>query len=61
MQLQGYNLTGITETCWDGLCIRCAVIDAYRLFRKDRPTWQGQCVVLYVRAVGMHRALPGDE
>lgn len=47
----GYNLTGIRERCWDSSCIRSAVIDAC-IFRKDRQTWQGQCVVLYMYVRG---------
>ena len=36
--LQGHDLTAITETQWDSLHDWNSVIDAYTLFRKDRPT-----------------------
>jgi len=38
IQQDGYNLVTITETWWDNSHDWHAVIDGYRLFRKDRPT-----------------------
>jgi len=47
--LQGHNLTAITETWLDGLHDWHAVMDGYRLFRKDRPKRRGGGAALYVR------------
>ncbi|XP_075302833.1 uncharacterized protein LOC142365677 isoform X1 [Opisthocomus hoazin] len=49
VQQNSYNLVAITETWWDSSCDCHAVMDGYRLFRKDRPTRRGGGVVLYVR------------
>ena len=42
-------MVAITETWWDNSHAWHAVIDGYRLFRKDRPTRRGGGVALYVR------------
>jgi len=49
VQQDGYDLVAITETWWDNSHDWHAVIDGYRLFRKDRPTRRGGRVALYVR------------
>jgi len=46
IQQDGYDLVTITETWWDNWL---AVMDGYRLFRKDRSTSRGGGVALYVR------------
>jgi len=46
---QSHDLIAITETWWDSSHDWHAVIDGYRLFRKDRPTRQGGKVALHVR------------
>jgi len=46
--LQGYDLTGVTQMWWDDSCDWSAVMDVYRLFRKDRQERQGGGVTLYV-------------
>jgi len=38
IQQDGYDLVAITEMWWDNSHDWYAVIDGYRLFRKDRPT-----------------------
>lgn len=38
-----------SEAWWYSSHKWSAAIDAYGFFRKDRPGWQGQSVVLYVR------------
>ena len=48
IQQDGYNLVAITET-WDNRHDWHAVMDGYRLFRKDRPTRRGGGIALYVR------------
>ncbi|GAB0209831.1 hypothetical protein GRJ2_003448800 [Grus japonensis] len=40
-RLQGYDLTGITETWWDGSYDWSVGMEGYRLFRKDRQGRQG--------------------
>ncbi|GAB0182550.1 hypothetical protein GRJ2_000720300 [Grus japonensis] len=35
-QSQCYDATGISETWWEESCDWCAVMDGYRLFRRDR-------------------------
>jgi len=37
IQEDGYDLVAITETWWDSSHDWHAVMDGYRLFRKDRP------------------------
>jgi len=49
VQQDGYDLVAITETWWDNLHDWRAVMDGYRLFRKDRPTRRGGGVALYVK------------
>jgi len=49
IQQDGYNLVDITETWWDNSHDWHAVMDGYRLFRKDRPTRRGGGVALYVK------------
>ena len=49
IQQDGYDLVAITEMWWDNSHDWHAVIDGYRLFRKDRPTRRGGGVTLYVR------------
>jgi len=49
IQQDGYDLVAITETWWDSSHDWHAVMDGYRLFRKDRPTRRGGGVALYVR------------
>jgi len=49
IQPDSYDLVTITETCWDSSHDWHAVMDGYRLFRKDRPTRRGGGVALYVR------------
>jgi len=60
---QGHNLIAITETWWDSSHDWNAVIDGYRLFRKDRTTRQGGGVALYVREQleGIELCLGADE
>jgi len=38
VQPDGYDLIAITETWWGSSYDWRAVVDGYRLFRKDRPT-----------------------
>ncbi|PKU38944.1 rna-directed dna polymerase from mobile element jockey-like [Limosa lapponica baueri] len=47
-RLQGYDLTGITETWWDGSYDWSVRMEGYRLFRKDRLGRWGGGVALYV-------------
>ena len=49
MQLQGYDLIGITDTWWDRTWL-------------SRTGWDGEegQSLLHVRAMGMHGALPKD-
>ena len=49
IQQDGYDLVAITETWWDNSHDWHAVMDGYRLFRKDRPTRRGGGVALYLR------------
>jgi len=49
VQQENYDLVPITETWWDSSHDWHAVMDGYRLFRKDRPTRRGGGVALYVR------------
>jgi len=49
IQQDGYDLVTITEMWWDNSHDWPAVMDGYRLFRKDRPTRRGGGVALYVR------------
>jgi len=49
VQQDSYNLVAVTEMWWDNLHDWYAVMDGYRLFRKDRPTRRGGGVALYVR------------
>ena len=46
--MQGYDLTGITETWWDGSCDWSVGMEGYRLFRKDRQGRQGGGVAFCV-------------
>ena len=48
LQQQGYDLTGITKTWWDGSHDWSAAVEGYRLFRKGRMGKQGGRVALYV-------------
>jgi len=49
VQQDSYDLVAITEMWWDSSHDWNAVMDGYRLFRKDRPTRRGGGVALYVR------------
>jgi len=49
VQSEGHDLVAITETWWDNSHDWHAVLDGYKLFRKDRPTGRGRGVALYVR------------
>jgi len=49
VQQDSYHLVAITETSWDSSHDWHAVMDGYRLFRKDRPTRRGGGVALYVK------------
>jgi len=46
IQQDGYDLVAITETWWDN---SHAVMDGYRLFRKDRPRRRGGGICEYVK------------
>ncbi|CAM4574228.1 unnamed protein product [Lepidochelys olivacea] len=46
---RNYDVTGITETCWDNSHDWSTVMDDYKLFRKDRQGRKGGGVALYVR------------
>ncbi|GAB0178102.1 hypothetical protein GRJ2_000275500 [Grus japonensis] len=48
VRLQGYDLTGITETWWDSSCDWSVGMEGYRLFRKDRQGRRGGGIALYV-------------
>ncbi|GAB0186493.1 hypothetical protein GRJ2_001114600 [Grus japonensis] len=45
---QCYDIIGISETWWEESCDWCAVMDGYRLFRRDRQGRRGGGVALYV-------------
>ncbi|GAB0208021.1 mitochondrial enolase superfamily member 1 [Grus japonensis] len=47
-QSQCYDVIGISETWWEESCDWCAVMDGYRLFRRDRQGRRGGGVALYV-------------
>ncbi|GAB0190604.1 hypothetical protein GRJ2_001525700 [Grus japonensis] len=47
-QSQCYDIIGISETWWEECCELCAVMDGYRLFRRDRQGRRGGGVALYV-------------
>ncbi|GAB0199842.1 hypothetical protein GRJ2_002449600 [Grus japonensis] len=47
-QSQCYDIIGISETWWEESCDWCAVMDGYRLFRRDRQGRRGGGVALYV-------------
>ncbi|XP_050769715.1 macrophage immunometabolism regulator-like [Gymnogyps californianus] len=49
MQVQGYDLVGITETWWDSSHDWSVAMEGYSIFRKDRPGRRGGGVALYVR------------
>jgi len=49
IQQDGYDLVVITETRWDNSHDWHAVMDGFRIFRKDRPTRRGGGVALYMR------------
>jgi len=49
VQQEGYDLVAITETWWDNSHDWHAVMDGYRLFRKDRLPRRGGGVALNVR------------
>jgi len=63
IQQDGYNLVAITEMWWDKSHDWHAVMDGYRLFRKDRPTRRGGGVALYVKEQleCIERGLGADE
>jgi len=63
IEQDGYDLVAITETWWYNSHDWHAVIDGYRLFRKDRPTRRGGRVALYVReqVECIELGLGGDE
>ena len=47
-RLQGYDVTGITETWWDGSYNWSVGMEGQRLFRKDRQGRPGGDIALYV-------------
>ena len=47
-QSQCYDIIGISETWWEESCDWCAVMDGYRLFRRDKQCRRGGGVALYV-------------
>ena len=49
MRSQGHDIIAIPETWCDSSHDWHAVMDGYRLFRKDRPTRRGGGVALYVK------------
>ena len=49
IQQDSYDLVAIAETWWDNSHDWHAVMNGYRLFRKDRPTRRGGGVALYVK------------
>jgi len=49
VRLQGHDLIAITEIWWDSSHDWHAVMEGYKLFRKDRPTRQSGGVALYMR------------
>ncbi|GAB0209484.1 hypothetical protein GRJ2_003414100 [Grus japonensis] len=49
MLLESYDLVAITETWWDESCDWRAVIDGYKLFRRDRQGRRGGGTALYVK------------
>lgn len=58
--LQVQDLTGITETWWDGSCDWCAAVEEYGLLgRTGLKERRGSCP-LCKKAAGMQGALPGD-
>ncbi|KAM7077755.1 LOW QUALITY PROTEIN: tetratricopeptide repeat protein 33-like [Ciconia maguari] len=48
-QSQSYDIIGISETWWDESCDWGAMMDGYRLFRRDRQGRRGGGVALYIR------------
>ncbi|KAK4826957.1 hypothetical protein QYF61_012806 [Mycteria americana] len=48
-QLENYDLIAITETWWDESHDWSAVIDGYKLFRRDRQGRRGRGVALYAK------------
>ncbi|KAK4810454.1 LOW QUALITY PROTEIN: hypothetical protein QYF61_004234 [Mycteria americana] len=48
-QMEHYDLIAITETWWDESCNWSAVIDGYKLFRRDRQGRRGGGVALYAK------------
>ncbi|GAB0206658.1 hypothetical protein GRJ2_003131400 [Grus japonensis] len=49
VQLENYDIVAIMETWWDDLHNWSAVMDGYKLFRRDRQGRRGGGVALYVR------------
>ncbi|KAJ7395238.1 hypothetical protein BTVI_157081 [Pitangus sulphuratus] len=45
---QRFDITGVSETWWDASCNWSALLDGYRLFRRDRQGRRGRGVALYV-------------
>ena len=43
------DLIAVTETWWDSLHDKNAVVDSYIPFRRDRPTRRSGGIALYVR------------
>ncbi|KAJ7398093.1 mitochondrial fission process protein 1 [Pitangus sulphuratus] len=47
-QSQGFGIIGISEPRWDESCDWSALLDGYRLFRRDRQGRRGRGVARYV-------------
>lgn len=48
-QSQSYDITGINEIWWEKSCGWSAMMDCYRLFRRDRQDRRGGEVALYIK------------
>ena len=48
-QSQSYDNVGLSETWWEESCEWSAVMDGYRLFRRDRQGRRGRGVALCVQ------------
>lgn len=50
-QSQKFGITGINETWWGESCVWSALLDVYRLFRRDRQGRRGWELSLYIMQV----------
>lgn len=55
-QSQSFDITGISETWWDVSYDWRALLDSYRLFRRDKQTRKGRDVLQYNGRAGTYES-----